>query len=99
MLLITPIGALKFSRGARNPPVNILLMSRAKDTNAVLKDLRAFGLKYPGTHFKSPWPGHKDLAVKDKTFAYLSLEGEPLGISCKLPQSASVALIASPYTA
>ena len=62
-------------------------------TDAVLKELRAFGLAYPGAHTKSPWPGHLDLAVKDKTFAYLSLEGEPLGISCKLPQTSSVALM------
>lgn len=59
----------------------------------VLEELRAFGLAYPGAHTKSPWPGHLDLAVNDKTFAYLSLEGEPLGISCKLPQSSSVALM------
>src|SRR5215813_3603654 len=62
-------------------------------TDALLKELRAFGLAYPGAHTKSPWPGHLDLAVNDKTFAYLSLEGEPLGISCKLPQSAAVALM------
>ena len=73
-------------------------MSRTKSaTDAVLKELRQFGLKYPGAHFKSPWPGHMDLAVKDKTFAYLSIEGEPLGISCKLPQSSSVALML-PFT-
>ena len=59
----------------------------------VLKELRAYGLALPGAHTKSPWPGHLDLAVNDKTFAYLSLEGEPLGISCKLPKSASVALM------
>ncbi len=59
----------------------------------VLEELRAFGLAYPGTHLKSPWPGHKDLAVNDKTFAYLSNEGEPFGISCKLPQSSEVALM------
>jgi predicted DNA-binding protein (MmcQ/YjbR family) len=62
-------------------------------TDALLKELRAFGLAYPGTHTKSPWPGHLDLAVKDKTFAYLSLEGEPLHISCKLPSSSGVALM------
>ena len=62
-------------------------------TDAVLKELRAFGLAYPGAHTKSPWPGHLDLAVKDKTFAYLSLEGEPFGISCKLPRSCEVALM------
>ena len=54
--------------------------------------LRAFGLAYPGAHLKSPWPGHLDLAVKDKTFAYLSLEGEPFSISCKLPYTHEGAL-------
>ncbi len=70
-------------------------MARSKSSShdAALKELRAFGLAYPGTHTKSPWPGHLDLAVKDKTFAYLSLEGQPLGISCKLPRSAAVALM------
>ncbi len=62
-------------------------------TDAVLKELRAFGLRYPGAHTKSPWPGHLDLAVNGKTFAYLSLEGEPLSVSCKLPQSMNVALM------
>lgn len=77
-------------------------MSKAKTaktakTDAILKELRAFGLAYPGAHLKSPWPGHMDLAVKDKTFAYLSVEGEPLGISCKLPQSNAIALML-PFT-
>jgi predicted DNA-binding protein (MmcQ/YjbR family) len=73
-------------------------MSRSKNpSDAVLEELRQFGLKYPGAHYKSPWPGHMDLAVKDKTFAYLSIEGEPFGISCKLPQSSSVALML-PFT-
>jgi len=66
---------------------------KKKTTDAILEDLRKFGLAYPGAHTKSPWPGHLDLAVKDKTFAYLSIEGEPLSISCKLPRSASVALM------
>lgn len=62
-------------------------------TDAVLKELREFGLTYPGAHTKSPWPGHLDLAVKDKTFAFLSVEGEPFSISCKLPQSSGAALM------
>ena len=62
-------------------------------TDGILAELRAFGLAYPGAHLKSPWPGHLDLAVKDKTFAYLSVEGEPLGISCKLPSSSAMALL------
>jgi predicted DNA-binding protein (MmcQ/YjbR family) len=65
---------------------------RKRATNAVLKELREFGLAYPGAHTKSPWPGHLDLAVNDKTFAYLSVEGEPLSISCKLPRSNAAAL-------
>ena len=68
-------------------------MAKTKSaTDAIVKELRAFGLAYPGAHTKSPWPGHLDLAVKDKTFVYLSLEGEPLRISCKLPRSAAAAL-------
>ncbi|SRR5690606_20684422 len=62
-------------------------------SDAALLRLRERGLAYPGAHTKSPWPGHLDLAVDDKTFAYLSLEGEPLSISCKLPQSAEDALM------
>jgi hypothetical protein len=49
-------------------------------TQKVLKELRSFGLAYPGAHTKSPWPGHLDLAVHDKTFAYLSIEGDPFSI-------------------
>jgi predicted DNA-binding protein (MmcQ/YjbR family) len=66
---------------------------KKRPSDASLKQLRAFGLAYPGAHTKSPWPGHLDLAVNDKTFAYLSLEGEPFGISCKLPRSSSIALM------
>jgi predicted DNA-binding protein (MmcQ/YjbR family) len=60
--------------------------------NAATKELRTFGLKYPNAHTKSPWPGHLDLAVNDKTFAYLNADGEPFSISCKLPQSSKAAL-------
>ena len=69
------------------------MAKRKSASDEALKDLRAFGLAYPGAHTKSPWPGHLDLAVKDKTFAYLSIEGEPFGISCKLPDSAGAALM------
>lgn len=57
--------------------------------------LRAYGLKkYPGAHLKSPWPDHADLAVNDKTFAYLSAESDPEpGLSCKLPHSSDIALL------
>ena len=69
------------------------MASRKGPHDDILRELRAFGLTYPGAHFKSPWPGHMDLAVNDRTFAYLSLPGEPLGVSCKLPSSSSMALM------
>jgi predicted DNA-binding protein (MmcQ/YjbR family) len=69
-------------------------MPRTKrSTDVVIKELREFGLTYPGAHTKSPWPGHLDLAVNDKTFAYLSAEGQPFKVSCKLPQSNAAALM------
>lgn len=62
------------------------------ECDQLIKALREFGLGYPGAHIKSPWPGHEDLAVRDKTFCYLPPEGQPFSISCKLPQSCDVAL-------
>jgi predicted DNA-binding protein (MmcQ/YjbR family) len=58
-------------------------MTTAAD--ALVAELREFGLAYPGAHSKSPWPGHDDLAVRDKTFAYLPAAGEPFSLSVKLP--------------
>ena len=63
-----------------------------KRSDQVLRELRAFGLTYPGAHLKSPWPEHADLAVNDKTFAYLPEEGKPFSLSCKLPYTHEVAL-------
>ena len=65
--------------------------NRASD--AILAELKAWGLSLPGAHSKAPWPGHDDLAVNDKTFAYLSTPGEPFGLGCKLPKSAAMALM------
>lgn len=62
-----------------------LKSKRSPRSTAVRKELRAFGLTYPGVEIKSPWPGHDDLAVNGKTFAYMSLEGEPFSIGLKLP--------------
>ncbi len=67
-------------------------MAARKQSDTALQQLRAFGLALPGAHTKSPWPGHLDLAVRDKTFAYLGIDGEPFHISCKLPQSGQDAL-------
>ncbi len=63
-----------------------------EQTDKALRALREFGLSYPGAHIKSPWPNHEDLAVNDKTFAYLPPEGSPFSISCKLPESSAEAL-------
>src|SRR5688500_19190779 len=76
---------------------NWRMPARKKPGEALVEALRAFGLTYPGAHTKSPWPGHLDLAVNDKTFAYLSSDGAPFGISCKLPHSAGAALML-PFT-
>lgn len=68
---------------------------RAQDRRVhreILLELRRFGLAYPDAHKKSPWPDHADLAVRDKTFAYLTIEDKPISISCKLPNSSALAL-------
>lgn len=57
----------------------------SEKTASILRALREFGLSLPGAHGKAPWPGHDDLAVRDKTFAYLPVEGDPFSLSCKLP--------------
>ena len=44
--------------------------------DALVAELRAWGLALPGAHGKAPWPEHDDLAVKDKTFAYLPAKGK-----------------------
>jgi predicted DNA-binding protein (MmcQ/YjbR family) len=62
-------------------------------TDKILKELKTWGLSLPGAHSKAPWPGHDDLAVNDKTFAYLSSPGEPFGVGCKLPKSGAMALM------
>ena len=61
-------------------------------SDAILAELRAWGLTLPGAHSKSPWPDHDDLAVKDKTFAYLPAKGRPFSLSCKLPYTGYEAL-------
>jgi predicted DNA-binding protein (MmcQ/YjbR family) len=61
-------------------------------TDALLDELRAWGLKLPGAHSKAPWPEHDDLAVNDKTFAYLPANGQPFSLSCKLPYTGYEAL-------
>src|SRR5688500_2465183 len=59
---------------------------------SIVDELRAWGLALPGAHRKAPWPEHDDLAVKDKTFAYLPAAGQPFKLSVKLPYTGSAAL-------
>jgi len=66
--------------------------SKKHPHDAVRLKLRAFGLKYPGAALKRPWPEHLDLVVKDKTFAFMNVEGLPLKISCKLSRSRADAM-------
>ena len=61
-------------------------------SDAVLDELRAWGLSLPGAHSKAPWPEHDDLAVNDKTFAYLPAKGQTFSLSCKLPYTGHDAL-------
>ena len=56
-----------------------------------IEALRAWGLTLPGAHSKAPWEGHDDLAVNDKTFAYLST-GDEFRLGVKLPYTSEVAL-------
>ena len=65
--------------------------------DALLAEIRAFGLTYPEASIRSPWPGHKDLAVRDKTFAWLNVEGDPFSIGVKLPFT-GVEVLELPYT-
>ena len=58
----------------------------------IVVELRKWGLSLPGAHGKSPWPDHDDLAVKDKTFAYLPPNGKAFTLSVKLPYTGYEAL-------
>ena len=60
--------------------------------DGVVAELRTWGLTLPGAHGKASWPEHDDLAVKDKTFAYLPAKGRPFSLSCKLPYTGYEAL-------
>lgn len=69
------------------------LKKTTSKSDALTEQLRERSLaKYPGATLKRPWPGHLDLVVKDKTFAFLSAPGAPFSISCKLPHSRAAAL-------
>ena len=63
-----------------------------KQHDTVRAALKKFGLGFPGAHSKSPWPEHDDLAVKDKTFAFMNVPGVQLSVSLKLTVSHAEAL-------
>ena len=69
----------------------------AKSHRQAQNALKAYGLAFPGAHSKSPWPEHDDLAVKDKTFAFMSEAGRPLSVTCKLPVS-RLDMLKQPWT-
>jgi len=59
-----------------------------------IEELRAFGLSLPEATTRSPWEGHKDLAVREKTFAFMSSDGAGIfHMSCKLTVSREGALL------
>ncbi len=57
----------------------------------IIDALRQWGLTLPGAHLKAPWPDHSDLAVNDKTFAYLTT-GDDFRMSVKLRYTGAMAL-------
>jgi predicted DNA-binding protein (MmcQ/YjbR family) len=57
----------------------------SNDGDTLVSALRAHGMTYPGAHVKSPWPEHLDLAVKEKTFAFLPAPGQAFHVTLKLP--------------
>ena len=65
----------------------------AGKADTIVDELRAWGLSLPGAHGKAPWPEHDDLAVNDKTFAYLPAKGRPFSLSVKLPYTGHDALL------
>lgn len=54
--------------------------------------LRETGMGYPEVTEEFPW-GHRTLKVKGKAFVFLTLTGEGLSMSMKLPQSNGAALM------
>lgn len=67
--------------------------SSSASVAALQKSIKAFALALPGTQPKSPWPGHDDVAVSDKTFLYLGTDdADRLSFGVKLRVSGAEAL-------
>ena len=54
--------------------------------------LRGYGLSLPDAAEEMPW-GHSALKVRGRSFVFLSLDDDSLGMSVKLPASRDFALI------
>ena len=68
-------------------------MTSAAAVAALRRSIRDFALSLPGTSPKSPWPGHDDVAVADKTFVYLGSDEEAkVSLGVKLRVSGAEAL-------
>jgi hypothetical protein len=58
-----------------------------------IEHLRQYGLRrFPEAETRSPWPGHLDLVVRDKTFAWLTAPDTAPSLGLKLPLSRDIAL-------
>lgn len=57
-----------------------------------IEELRARALGYPEAREDFPW-GHIAVKVRGKTFVFLSDEGGPVSVTCKLPASHGAALL------
>lgn len=66
-------------------------MARREDLKAHERSFREVALTFPDATEDFPW-GHSAFKVRGKTFLFLSLDDERLGLSVKLPLSQSMAL-------
>lgn len=76
----------------------LAMTARRRPTNPDEATLRAFGLSFPETTEEFPWE-HRALKVRGKVFVMMGTgreagaDHDDFFISCKLPQSAAVALL------
>lgn len=66
-------------------------MTAENETQKVEAVLREHAMSYPGAHEDFPW-GHRAMKVNDKTFLFMTVDGEKLNLSAKLPDSKDAAL-------
>jgi predicted DNA-binding protein (MmcQ/YjbR family) len=66
-------------------------MPAENETQKVEAVLREHAMSYPGAHEDFPW-GHRAMKVNDKTFLFMTVDGDKLNLSAKLPDSKDAAL-------